>query len=139
VTPATQPNRQGHGKRDFLSDYSYLEFEYNCPSCHEIFPLEIQFTLGERDYHRYHIGDRINWRHDFPGDLPSNPLSTKLIVHGIGSPDPILCPRCSELVAPFSQEWNILIEGDVIKSVSKISDVPKPDSLLSNEIYRFIE
>lgn len=120
-----------------MGDYNILEFRYNCPTCGKDLLLEIQFKFGPLDYTRYKIGSMLDWRFDFPEIPPKSPDS-RVLLKGIGHPDPITCPNCSGLIARYSQAWDILVASDVITDVGQQDESDPIVSLGTNEMYRIL-
>lgn len=95
--------------------YNTLIAEMACPSCKEKFLGRYQFKFGMTWLLEYKIGDTITWGVPEIG----HPGIPKVKAYGVIEDDEE-CPLCK---AELSEHYDILIEKDVIISISPIKDM----------------
>ena len=95
--------------------FNTLIAEMDCPGCKEKFQGRYQFKFGETWLLEYKIGDTIKWGVNNIGHagIP------KVKAYGVIEDDE-QCPLCN---GELSEHYDILIEKDVIISISPIKDM----------------
>lgn len=88
-----------------MGAFNTVFLEWNCPSCHSVVELRVQFKYGDTWQHEYRVGERVEWG----GNDVGRPGRRRVVVDGVGE----ACPRCGHADCDFY----VLIEQDVISSV----------------------
>lgn len=98
-----------------MGAYNVLLAKVQCSFCKNTYEAKIQFKYGDTWQHQYVVGDKILWGGNDIG--VKGALRTK--VYGVLETD--VCPICNH--DNLNNEYDIYVEGDVIKSVSIMKDI----------------
>lgn len=97
-----------------MGAFNTLKTTIKCRECNQAYSADIQFKFGDTWQNEYRIGDKILWGGN---DIGTRNLP-KVKVYGVLSN--IKCPICKKAQC---DEFDIIIEFDIIKEISQISNV----------------
>ncbi|SFM73717.1 hypothetical protein SAMN05428949_0614 [Chitinophaga sp. YR627] len=98
-----------------MGAYNILITDITCSYCNTSHEVKVQFKYGLTWQLDFRIGERIQWetRYDI-----GTPGTEKVKVYGIRESDPV-CPHCGH---PEDEEYDIIVEKDIIKSMSPMKN-----------------
>jgi hypothetical protein len=111
-----------------MGAFNTLHTPINCTNCAHSFDIRVQFKFGEVWQYQYYLKNKIKCRSN------DNRFSGHFKVEVYGIAENVKCPYCEYA---NSEEYDILIEDNVIRKIEVIKDIRKYEEDPEGNFYTF--